>query len=224
MSGINNMLAFLTELQENNNRPWFADHKKHYEDIREQCFGEIEQLIAAISRFDTRLVGLASKECTYRIYRDIRFSSDKSPFKTHFGIVLAQGGKKCKEAGYYLHVEPGECALYGGVWFPEQPVLNYLRRNIYDNIDEFVEILESPAFKAVYPGLVGDSLKTLPRGYPKTFPYGHILKMKEFLVRKGYDDSLFASDDWQDTVVGDIRVMKPFADFLNYAFEEARMV
>ncbi len=223
MTGIGRMLAFINELKINNNRPWFAAHKGEYDAIRKACIAEIETLLTLLSRVDSNLVNVTPEECIYRIYRDIRFSPDKSPFKTHFGIVLAKGGRKCKEAGYYLHIEPEECALYGGVWFPEQPVLKFLRRNIYDNMDEFLEILTEPAFKKNYPALVGDSLKTLPQGYPKDCEHGDIIKMKEFLVMKRYKETLFARDGWQKKVADDVRVMKPFVDFLNYAFEEWRM-
>ena len=173
------MLDFLTALKVNNDRQWFGVHKEEYNDIRRQCL---------------HLAGVAPEQCVYRIYRDIRFSADKSPYKTHFGVVLGHGGKKCKEAAYYLHIDPDGCAFFSGVWFPEMPVLRFLRRNIYDNLDEFLEIIDSPAFKSEYPGLIGESLKTLPNGYPKDCPRPEIFKMKEFLV--------------------------PFNDFLNYAFEE----
>ncbi len=220
MTGISRMLGFLELLKENNNRPWFAEHKEEYNEIRKQCLAEIDTLISEIAHFDAHLVGVTAQQCVYRIYRDIRFSADKSPFKTHFGIVLAHGGKKCKEAGYYLHIEPGECFICSGVWFPEPSVLKFLRRNIYDNLDEFLEILNEPSFKKQFPGLVGDSLKTLPKGYPKDCQGAEIIKMKEFLVQKKYKNSTFETENWQKSVVKDIRLLKPFNDFLNYAFEE----
>ena len=214
------MLDFLTVLKENNNRPWFAERKAEYAGIRRQCLDETEELIREIAKFDQHLVGVTAEQCVYRIYRDIRFSADKSPLKTHFGVVLGHGGKKCKEAAYYLHIDPDGCALFSGVWFPEPPVLRFLRRNIYDNIDEFLEIIENPAFKAEYPTLVGESLKTLPKGYPKDCPHPEIFRMKEFLVQKKYKKSLFESKNWQRQVAKDAHLVKPFNDFLNYAFEE----
>lgn len=214
------MLGFLALLKDNNNRPWFAEHKEEYNEIRQQCLAEIDTLIGEIARFDPHLAGVSALQCTYRIYRDIRFSADKSPFKTHFGVVLAHGGKKCKEAGYYLHIEPDECGLYSGVWFPEPPVLKFLRRNIYDNLDKFLEIIDDPEFKKHFPALVGDSLKTLPKGYPKGCQGAEIIKMKEFLVQKKYKNSLFETENWQKIVVKDIHLAKPLNDFLNYAFEE----
>lgn len=99
-------------------------------------------------------------------------------------------------------------------------MLRFLRRNIYDNLDEFLEIIDSPAFKSEYPGLIGESLKTLPKGYPKDCPRPEIFKMKEFLVQKKYKKSLFAAGNWQKQVAKDAQLAKPFNDFLNYAFEE----
>lgn len=220
MTGISRMLDFLTALKVNNDRQWFGVHKEEYNDIRRQCLEEVGVLIAEIERFDPHLAGVAPEQCVYRIYRDIRFSADKSPYKTHFGVVLGHGGKKCKEVAYYLHIDPDGCAFFSGVWFPEMPVLRFLRRNIYDNLDEFLEIIDSPAFKSEYPGLIGESLKTLPKGYPKDCPRLEIFKMKEFLVQKKYKKSLFAAGNWQKQVAKDAQLAKPFNDFLNYAFEE----
>ena len=222
MSGFSTMLAFLEELRDNNNRQWFAEQKGRYQAIRAACFGEIERLVGAVSGFDSHIAGLAPKNATYRIYRDIRFAADKSPFKTHFGIVLAKDGKKAKEGGYYLHLEPGNCALYGGVWFPEPPVLRFLRRNIYDNIDEFLEIVNNPVFRQVFPKMVGDSLKKMPAGYPKDYPFGEIIKKKEFLVCRTYDDVFFENTDWMESAVADIRLLYPFVRYFNCAFEERR--
>ena len=216
------MLEFLALLRDHNARDWFAERKADYEDIRRVCHEEINALIGKIAVFDSNLAGVDAKDCTYRIYRDIRFSADKSPFKTHFGIVLGRGGRKCTNAAYYLHIEPSKCALYGGVWFPESPILKALRQDIYDNIDEFMEIIGDKKFKAKFPGLVGDSLKTMPKGFPKDFEHGDIIKMKEFLVSESFPDSYFSKNGWQDGIAADIRLMKPFIDFLNFTFEEMR--
>ena len=222
MTGISRMLKFLAELRDNNNREWFAAVKPEYELIRKECYKEIDKLINLISAFDERLVGVEARECVYRIYRDILFSADKSPYKTYFGIVLGKGGRKCWDAAYYLHIEPGGCALYGGVWFPEQPVLTRLRHDIDDNIDEFLEILDNPLLKAKFGGLTGDSLKTMPKGFPKDCPHGDIIKMKEYLLMESFPDSYFDREDWQDGIASGVKLLKPFIDFLNYTFEEMR--
>ena len=122
MTGISRMLDFLTALKVNNDRQWFGVHKEEYNDIRRQCLEEVGVLIAEIERFDPHLAGVAPEQCVYRIYRDIRFSADKSPYKTHFGVVLGHGGKKCKEAAYYLHIDPDGCAFFSGVWFPRPEI------------------------------------------------------------------------------------------------------
>lgn len=213
------MLDFLTALKVNNDRQWFGVHKEEYNDIRRQCLEEVGVLIAEIERFDPHLAGVAPEQCVYRIYRDIRFSADKSPYKTHFGVVLGHGGKKCKEAAYYLHIDPDGCAFFSGVWFPEMPVLRFLRRNIYDNLDEFLEIIDSPAFKSEYPGLIGESLKTLPKGYPKDCPRPEIFKMKEFLVQKNIK-IIVCSRKLAEASCKRRSIGKTVQRFLNYAFEE----
>lgn len=170
MSGLSKMLNFISDLKANNNRDWFAENKLTYETTRNECYAEIETLLNRLSATDKSLIGVTAKDCTYRIYRDIRFSADKSPYKTHFGVVIAKNGKKCKQAARYIHIAPGECALYGGVWFPEPPILKFLRRNILENIEEFEEILNQPEFKAAFPTLIGDELKTIPKDFPRTLP------------------------------------------------------
>lgn len=224
MTGFGRMLDFLSSLKENNNRDWFTEHKAEYESVRSECFNEIDILIDKIACFDSQLAGLSAKDSVFRIYRDIRFSADKTPYKTHFGIVLGRGGRKCKEAAAYLHIEPDDCALYGGIWFPEPQTLACLRRDIYENIDEFLEILENTSFKKRFPVLTGDSLKRVPRGYPTNDPHADILRLKEYLVVEHLADGLFRKKGWQDRIAEDIEVMKPLNDFLNFTLGEMQSV
>jgi uncharacterized protein (TIGR02453 family) len=104
----------------------------------------------------------------FRIYRDIRFSPDKTPYKTHFAAYISLGGRSSERAGYYIHLEPGNCLLSGGVWMPPAPLLKKLRQEIYSQIDEFMDILDRPSFKKLYPELEGDVLKRNPRGFPES--------------------------------------------------------
>lgn len=220
MTGFSKMIDFLTILACNNNREWFLIHKQNYEDIRQECLTEITELIRGISKFDPNLRGVEAKDCIYRIYRDTRFSADKTPYKTHFGIVLGKNGKKCKQAAAYLHLEPGHCALYGGVWFPEQPILTRLRHDIDDNIEEFLSIIHNKDFSSHFPKLVGDSLKTMSKGFPREHPHADILRMKEFLVMEAFPDSFFQEPASIHKITDEIKLMKPFFDFLNFSFEE----
>lgn len=220
MSGFSKMLQFQKGLIVNNNREWFQEHKAAYEEIRKECCDEIDQIINKVSLVDERLRGVTHKDCIYRIYRDVRFSHDKSPYKTWFGIVLGPNGKKTREAAYYIHLSPGDCGIFAGVWYPENDVLKALRSDIDGGIEEFLEIMNNPEFKSSFPGLVGESLKTIPKGYPKDYPYPEIIKMKEYLVRKPLADDFFDTDNWIDEIVSSVKLAKPFVDFLNYTFEE----
>lgn len=220
MTGLSQMLEFLAELKQNNNRPWFALHKDEYNRIRAVCMNEVAHLISLVVSVDPEIGALTPEQSVYRIYRDIRFSNDKSPFKTYFSMVIARGGRHTNRAGYYLHLDPtGGCFLCGGIWWPETDILRRLRHDILDNMDEFVSILENPDFKASFPTLNGDTLKTMPKGFPTDCPHPEIIKMKEFLVQKNYKKSLFNSPNWEKQVVNDIILLKPFINFLNFSLE-----
>lgn len=219
MSGMSKMLAFLDELRVNNDRVWFAERKEYYNAVRAECVAEIEQILQRAEVFDPELRGVAATDCIYRIYRDIRFSADKRPLKEHFGIVMGRGGRRNPNALYYLHIQPGCSGLYAGVHMPEPANLKKLRIDIDACIEEFNEIMSAPKFSAVFPGLVGESLKSMPKGFAKDLPHADVLKMKEFLVMAPLDDDFFATDGWLETVVDYMKLAKPFKDFLNYSLE-----
>ena len=139
------ILQFLDELSRNNNRQWFNANKERYEYLRKAWLHNIQQLIEQMNAYDPSLQGLDARDCVYRIYRDIRFSPNKLPYKTHFGAVIGRGGRKCLLSSYYIHLEPGnKSGIYGGIWCPEPNVLKALRHAIDDNSDEFLEIINNP--------------------------------------------------------------------------------
>ena len=220
MADMHNTYAFLKALELNNNREWFNTRKEtEYIPLRKAWEADIERLISLMSEYDDSLKGLRVNDCAYRIYRDIRFSVDKSPYKTYFSAVLGKKGRKCTQAGCYLHMEPGKSALYAGIWFPESDVLAKLRSEIDANIDEFKEILSNPELSSRFR-FYGDKLKVLPRGYSKDNPNAEYIKMKEYLCIKEVPDEYFYCEDWVDKVADDFRYVKDFNDFLNYTFEE----
>lgn len=212
---------FLRELRVNNNREWFQANKPRYEALRNYFIDTVQEIINKLSLYDNDLVGLEAKSCLFRIYRDIRFSPNKIPYKTHFSAYMAKGGGRHSEyAGYYLHMEPGNCIVSGGIWMPQPKLLKMLRQDIYDQADEFVQIIDAPPFKAVYPKLEGETLKRMPVGFPTDSPYGEILKHKDFTVMGYKSDDFFTRKDWIDKVVDDFRLLIPFNQFLNYTVEE----
>lgn len=219
MGGMRDTYRFLREVAVNNNREWFNAHKEEYLVLRKAWESDIARLISLMSESYPDLRGLQVKDCAYRIYRDIRFSSDKSPYKTYFSAVLGKRGRKCVQAGCYLHMEPGNSALHAGIWWPEKDILSRLRSEIDANADEFKAILENPDFSSRFC-FYGDKLKVVPRGYSKDSPNAELLKMKEYLCKKEVDDDYFFSDDWVEKVAEDFRYVKEFNTFLNYIFNE----
>lgn len=219
MEYMTQLFDYLTRLSQNNNRDWFNQNKEEYEWLRTMWMSDVQKLINLMSEYDDTLKGVDAKDCVYRIYRDIRFSPNKLPYKTYFSTVIAQGGRKTLKGCCYLHVQPGECGLHGGIWCPEMPLLTRLRHDIEDNIEEFLSIINNPDFKKRYV-LTGNSLKNMPKGFDKDSPYGEYIKMKEYLVSMPVDDSYFTSNGWIERVSEDFRYIKPFNDFLNYSFDE----
>lgn len=214
------IIQFLRELRENNNRPWFQENKARYDVLRAAFVDEVQELIRGISLFDPEIAGVEAKDCLFRIYRDTRFSPDKTPYKTYMSAFIAQGGRKSERGGYYIHLEPDNSILSGGVWCPDPKLLKKLRQDIYDHIEEFVAIIEAPDFKAIYPELEGDVLKRMPAGYPADSPYGYILKHKDFSVICNKPDDFFNQGDWIEASIGCFEKLLPFNRFLNYTVDE----
>ena len=152
------ILDFLTELSVNNNREWFAEHKEWYQ----QCYAKFvdfsEQYICRLSQIDPTLKGLQPKDCIWRIYRDVRFSHDKRPYKEWFGVFPATGvpgrpktwGKKSMRGGYYVHLQPGNCLFAGGIWDPGKELLMALRREIEANYEEVEDIMAAPSWQKYF--------------------------------------------------------------------------
>lgn len=214
------IIEFLKELQQNNNRVWFQENKDRYDLLRTAFIDEVQQLINRVALFDPEVSGVEAKDCLFRIYRDIRFSPNKIPYKTHFAAYIAQGGRGSERGGYYIHLEPGNCLLSGGIWCPAPALLKKLRQDIYDHIDEFVGILEDPSFKAIYPTMEGEVLKRMPTGYPSDFKYGEILRHKDFSVASHQPDSFFLEKDWMEQSATCFEKLSPFNRFLNYTVDE----
>jgi uncharacterized protein (TIGR02453 family) len=215
------LFQFLRELRENNHREWFQANRKRYDALLKEYTGQLQQLIDRIAAFDPDIAGLEAKSCIFRIYRDIRFSPDKTPYKTHFGAyIAAHGGKASPYAGYYLHLEPDNAFLSGGVWCPQPPLLKKLRQDIYDSMDEFLEIIENKCFKTLYPALDGETLKRMPAGFPTDCVRDDILRHKDFTVSSTRPDAFFCTDDWMERTAEDFRILQPFNHFLNYSVSE----
>ena len=211
---------FLSELKENNNKAWFDENRKRYEQIRQSVVLTAELLIHEISDFDKSVSGIQPKNCIFRINRDIRFSNDKSPYKTNMGIFVTPGGKNASMAGYYMHIEPGNSFLSGGIYIPPSPVLKAIRQEIYSNYDEFLGIINDSEFKDEFTDFWGEKLKTKPKGFPDDFEGLEYLRLKHYAVIKPENDELMTSEK----LIGEIRkvyaALYPLNRFINQAIKE----
>ena len=220
MSNIPVIFRFLKDLTANNNREWFNEHREEYEIARLEFENFLSTVIARISLFDESIRGIQPKECTYRIYRDTRFSSDKTPYKNHFGGYINAKGKKSYHSGYYIHIQPEGCMLAGGSLCLPSNILKALRQSIYDNIDEYRSIVEDPEFQQFFPIVGEDFLKTAPKGFPKDFKYIDYFKPKEFTCAYSVPDSFFLTPDILDKIEEVFRQFKRFADFTNFTIDD----
>lgn len=218
VSNIPEVLAFLRQLAINNDRNWFKTRKPQFDALRGAWEQDMERLISLVAEYFPDVRGLNVKDCVYRIYRDIRFSHDKSPYKTYFSGVIGKGGRHTVQSGYYVHIGVEEMMLCGGIWWPEKAILDQLRGLIDAEPEEFLAIVQNPDITSRYQWM-SKSLKTMPKGYPADHPMAQYLKMKEYLLVKRVDEDYFDCDDWVERVASDLQPLKPLHDFLNYVFD-----
>jgi uncharacterized protein (TIGR02453 family) len=210
-------LDFLSDLKLHNERDWFIKNHKRYEDAKTNYEFFVQSVIDKISEFDPILKGLQVKSCTYRINRDIRFSNDKTIYKTHLGAFIVKGGKKNGDryAGYYLHVEPGNSMIAGGAYMPPMSWLTAIREKINEHGDEFLKIVNKKEFLKIFGQIEGEKLKSAPKGYSRDNPYIELLKLKSYLVTKMITDKEIINKDCFDFIIRASMTMKPLNDFLN---------
>ena len=210
-------LEFLKSIKENNNRDWILENRKYYQQARDNFEQFVQQLIDKLTEYEPILKGLEAKTCIYRLNRDIRFSSDKSPYKTHFGAFIVRGGRKNGDryAGYYFHIEPGGSIVAGGAYMPPSPWLAAIREKIDEEPQKLRKIIESKDFVKYFGSLGGEKLKTAPKGYPSDHPHIDLLRYKSYLVVNELKDEFVISDKLYDHVIDVFRAMKPLNDYLN---------
>ena len=208
-------LRFLADIAAHNDREWFAAHRERYDEARAAFESLVGELIPAVAQVEPAVAPLTVRDCTYRFYRDTRFSPDKSPYKRHFGAYLNPLGKKSPHGGYYLHFEPGHFLVAGGAYCLEPKVLRAVRESVVDRIDEFRAIVEAPAFRRRFPTLGSEWVKTVPKGFPRDFPWPDYIRCKDYSVSQSLPDAFFDRPDWMAQVVDAFACMKPFLDFVN---------
>ena len=216
-------LQFLSELKENNNKPWFDTNRKTYETAKKNFAEVVQELIKSIEKFDKSIeeAQLEVKNCTFRINRDVRFSKNKDPYKTNLGASFSKGGKKAHSAGYYLQIDPNQCFLAGGIWMPEPDDLKKIRVEIDYNFDEFKNILNAEAFKNTFPNGLDREAATVrpPKGYDETNPAIELIKLKSFTTSSAIDSKEILKPNFTDTVLAGFKAMQPYIAFLNRAIE-----
>jgi len=212
------ILDFLSKLKENNNREWFQANKKFYEEAKSELETFVDDLIPRMAAFEPSLKYVTAKECMFRIFRDVRFSKDKVPYKTNMGAWITKGGRKSPGPGYYLHIQPGESMLAGGVYMPEPDKLKKIRQEVYYNAEEFKSILNEKTAQKYFNGLSDwDKQKLAPRDFPKDFPDIDLLKYRHYTVTHMLDDKQVVKLDFSKIVIKVFGLMKPLNDFLERA-------
>lgn len=210
-------LVFLADLKENNTREWFEANRERYESARNNFKDFVTELINRIGAWDEGIKKLHAKDCIFRIYRDVRFSKNKDPYKTHFGAWMNARGRKSESAGYYFHLEPGNNFIAGGVYMPPAAELKAIRQEIDYNLNDFEQILKSPDFKKYFGTLGGEKLKTAPKDYPKDHPAIEWLKHKDFIMEHYLEDEDVLSEDLLENCDNIYRAMIPLNRFMNEA-------
>ncbi len=209
------IMDFLRALAVNNNREWFEANNDFYKRAKLKFEEGAARFIALVQEVDPSVGQMEVKNCTYRIYKDVRFSKDKSPYKINMGAFVVPGGKKSGNAGYYIHLEPDACFFGGGLHCPEPEALLKTRTAIFNDGDGFEAILEKPSFKKSFKGIDCDALKTAPKGFPKDFKQVDLLKFKSYTAGRGLSDDEVFKADFTSKLKMEIAELKPFILFLN---------
>lgn len=214
--------SFLKKLEVNNNRDWFEKNKPAYLKAKEEFEIFVQEIINGIVKFDKRISpDLLAKDCTFRIYKDVRFSKDKTPYKNNMGASINPGGKKSLVAGYYFHLQPEGSFLAGGVYMPEPEMLNAIRQEIDYNSVPLLKILKSASFKKYFKGLDEEgALKTAPKGYDKEHPLIDLLRNRHFIASHAFSNKQVLDKNSAKEIVAGFKAMHPFLEYLRQATEK----
>ena len=214
------IFKFLAELKENNHKEWFEANKDRFKACRLDFEALVQNVIDELAKEDNSLDGVKAKDCIFRIYRDVRFSKDKTPYKTSFSACIAEGGRKSSGAIRYLHLEPGNTILAGGIYRPESDRLKKIRQEIDYNADPLKDILNDPGFTKYFDGLNGEQLKRPPKGYDADHPEVELLKFKSYTVFHNMPDKGVLSAKFLEEGMKVFGAMSAFNAYLNEAVAE----
>lgn len=215
-------IQFLKQLEKNNNKPWFDEHRKEYESAKKDFLQLTEKILNEISDIDTEVAHLAPKDCVFRINRDVRFSKNKSPYKTNMGMSIAKGGKKGIFAGYYFHLEPGKSFVGGGLYMPMASEINKVRQEIDYCSEEWTAILNNKTFKRIYGDIERSadiSLSRPPKGYDASHSCINDLKLKSWIATIEIKDELLTTPQLRKTIIESFQALQPLLQFINRSIE-----
>jgi len=213
-------ILFLDNLKNNNNRDWFLANKTAYENAKNDFIELVAKVINELAKTDKTIAGIEPKSCVFRINRDVRFSKDKSPYKTNFGASINKNGKKSFSAGYYIQVEPSNSFIGGGIYMPPADVLTKIRQEIDYNAIDFKKIILYKNFTQTYGALEDfDKLVNPPKGYDKTNENIELLKLKSFIATKTLSKKEILDENVGKAIAKDLAVLIPLFTFLNTALD-----
>lgn len=215
-------LQFLKDLKKNNNKAWFDANRPRYEAAKNDVLYFVQSAIDSFSKKDKSLEGLIAKNCLFRINRDVRFSKDKSPYKTNFGASINAAGKKSSRAGYYIHIEPGNIFVGGGLYQPLPEELGKVRQEIDYNYPAFKKILQQKKFKELYGDLDKSaefSLTRIPKGYEAGHPAAEYLKLKSFIAMIELPDKELTDKTAVKKTVSAFDTLQPLIEFINRSLD-----
>jgi uncharacterized protein (TIGR02453 family) len=219
----NHLYAFLTKLKINNNKPWFDAHKAEYQELRRDWIEFVGALLNHLQKKHPVLIDLEPKKCIFRINKDIRFSKDKLPYKTNFGMQINFLNRKDLFCGYYLHIEPQNTFVAGGIYMPPSNALAAIRQEIDYNAAAITAILSQKKLIANFGQLQGEKLVKAPKGFDINHPMIEILKHKSFVLQKNFSESVTKNPmAFQEELITSFSLMDPLISFLLTAVEEVK--
>ena len=208
---------FLKKLEKNNIRDWFNANKDAFVRANDNVIAVTGDLIGRLSKFDPAVVGIDPRSCVFRIYRDVRFSKDKSPYKTNLGAFIAPGGKKAMLPGYYFHVQPKMFFSAAGKHMPDNTELLKIRNHIAANTKDFGKIVEAKKFRDRFGEFHGDRLTKPPKGFDADHPAIEYLKLKSFTVGEEFNEKDATSKDYPKVLADSFKAAYPLVEFLRSA-------
>lgn len=213
-------LQFLTDLKTNNHRAWFLSQELAYTTAKANVLNNISSILLALEKTDKRFSEISPASCLFRINRDVRFSANKAPYKTNFGAALNIYGKKSVAAGFYLHIEPGNSFIGGGMYMPPSNILEAVRQEIDYQYEEFSSIINAPLFVKQFGALdMSYSLKKVPRPYNMAHPAAPWLKLKSFVAFKEFSDKAITNITFDKKAIEALIALMPLINFLNRCVE-----